>query len=213
MPPAARVRHLPLSEYEDIWRKMREWCDSADDNSPDEIWILEHPPVYTLGQAGRESDLLRGNGIPLVRADRGGQITYHGPGQLVAYLLLHLRRRNWGARRLVDAMQNAVIAMLREYGIAAHTNANAPGVYVGGAKIAALGLRIRRGRSYHGLSFNAAMDLSPFADIRPCGFADLRTTQLADLSPRPVELTQVREELARRLLHELAEDPAPPPIP
>lgn len=182
---------------------MREWCDSAAENAPDEIWLLQHPPIYTLGQAGRAAHLLRDNGIPLVRTDRGGQITYHGPGQIVAYMLIHLRRRGWGARRLADKMQNAVVALLREYGIAARTDASAPGVYVRDAKIAALGLRIRRGKSYHGLALNVDMDLSPFADINPCGFAGLRTAQIADFSPRP--LAEVREDLARHLLRELAE--------
>ncbi len=204
MPPPLRITYLPLSEYEKVWRQMRKWCDMAADDSPDEVWITEHPPVYTLGQAGRESDLLRANGIPLVRSDRGGQITYHGPGQIVVYTMLHLRRRGWGARRLVHKMENAVIAMLGGYGVAAAANPAAPGVYVGGAKIAALGLRIRHGRSYHGLSFNAEMDLSPFADIRPCGFEDLQVVQLADISPRP--LAEVREELARCLLKELTQD-------
>lgn len=199
-----RLRHLPVSDYEITVQQMREWCDTAAENAPDEIWLLQHPPVYTLGQAGLAAHLLRDNGIPLVRSDRGGQITYHGPGQIIAYLLLNLRRRGWGARRLVDKMEAAVIAMLHDYGIAAQADTNAPGVYVDGAKIAALGLRIRRGRSYHGLSFNAEVDLSPFADINPCGFAGLKTTRLADLSPRP--LTEVRDNLARHLLRELAEE-------
>ena len=202
MPP--RVKHLPISDYEKTLRAMREWCDSAAADSPEEIWLLQHPPIYTLGQAGRAAHLLRDNGIPLVRADRGGQITYHGPGQLVAYLLLNLRRRGWGARRVIDKMEAAVIAMLDDYGVAAAGNANAPGVYVDGAKIAALGLRIRRGRTYHGLSVNVDMDLSPFADINPCGFSGLRITQLAALAPRP--FAEVRENLARHLLRALAED-------
>lgn len=201
--PKVRVRRLPLSDYETIWREMREWCDSAPDTAADEIWLLQHPPVYTLGQAGRAANLLRENGIPLVRTDRGGQITYHGPGQVVAYMLIHLRRRGWGARRLVEKMQNAVVSLLREYEIFAHTDSDAPGVYVQNAKIAALGLRIRRGRSYHGIALNADMDLSPFADINPCGFAGLQTAQIADFSPR--SFAEVREDLARHLLRELAE--------
>ena len=201
--PPPLVRRMPLCEYKKTLREMREWCDIAADDSPDEIWLLQHSPVYTLGQAGRVDDLLRDNGIPLIRADRGGQITYHGPGQIVAYMLLHLRRRCWGARKLVDKMEQAVIAMLNEYGVVGCRQVGAPGVYVGGAKIAAVGLRIRRGRSYHGLSFNAEVDLRPFADIRPCGFADLQTTSLAEISPRP--LPSVVGDLERNLIRVLAE--------
>ena len=197
------IRRMPVSDYETVWRKMRGFCEKR--GAADEIWLLQHPPVYTLGQAGRAEYLLRENGIPLVQSDRGGQITYHGPGQVVAYLLLDLRRRGMGARRLVSAMEGAVISLLAEYGVAAGTQDGAPGVYVGGAKIAALGLRIRRGRSYHGISFNVKMDLSPFEDIAPCGFLGLRATQLADVSPSPPSFLRAREDLARHILAALGE--------
>lgn len=196
MPPL--VKQLPLSDYEMIWRQMREWCDRAAADAPDEIWVVEHPPVYTLGQAGRAEHLLRDNGIALVQTDRGGQITYHGPGQVVAYLMLDLRRRDLGARALTRKMESAVMQLLSEYGIAGTTDESAPGVYVEGAKIAALGLRIRRGRSYHGISFNADMDLSPFADINICGYSGLSATHLAAHASCSVE--QVRLDLARCLL-------------
>ncbi len=189
---------MPLSDYETVWKEMRAFCDSRGADAADEMWLLQHAPVYTLGQAGRAEYLLRENGIPLVRSDRGGQITYHGPGQLVAYLMLDLRRRGWGARRLARAIENAVIALLAEYGIAAEGKPDAPGVYIRGAKIAALGLRIRRGCTYHGMSFNVDMDLSPFDDIAPCGFAGLRATQLADHAAAP-PLSAVQEDLARHL--------------
>lgn len=181
---------------------MRDFCENG--GAADEIWLLQHAPVYTLGQAGRAEYLLRENGIPLVRSDRGGQITYHGPGQLVAYLLLDLRRRGMGARALVDKMENAVILLLAEYGIAAESKPGAPGVYVNGAKIAALGLRIRRGRTYHGISFNVKMDLAPFADIAPCGFSGLRVTQLADVAAAPPSFARAEKDLARHLLAALA---------
>lgn len=149
-------------------------------DTSDELWLLEHPPVFTLGQAGKPEHLLRDIGVPVVKIDRGGQVTYHGPGQLVAYLLIDLARRKLKVRELVTIMEQAVIDLLRDYGIAAERVAGAPGVYVKGEKIAALGLRVRNGCSYHGLSLNVNMDLSPFTAINPCGYSDLRVTQLAD---------------------------------
>ena len=206
MPPGAPpiiLRRMPVSDYETVWRAMLDFCATRG-GAADEIWLLQHAPVYTLGVAGRAEHLLRENGIPLVRSDRGGQITYHGPGQIVAYLLLDLRRRKMGARALVAKMESAAVALLAEYGIRGAGKKGAPGVYVGGKKIAALGLRIRRGCSYHGMSFNVKMDLSPFADIAPCGFSGLRAAQLADLAAAP-PLETVREDLARHLLAALDE--------
>lgn len=147
----------------------------------DEIWLLQHPPVFTLGQAGKPEHLLRSSDIPLVRIDRGGQITYHGPGQLVAYLLVDLKRRGYGVRELVSRMEQSVIDVLAEYGVSATRTAGAPGVYVGGAKIAALGLRVKRGCSYHGLALNVDMDLAPFSYINPCGYQGMAVTQTRDL--------------------------------
>jgi lipoyl(octanoyl) transferase len=163
---------------------MRDFTASREHQTPDEIWLVEHPPVYTLGQAGKPEHLLQVSDIPLVKSDRGGQITYHGPGQLVAYLLIDLTRRGLKVRQLVSVMEQALIDCLAEYGIAAERVAGAPGVYVGEAKIAALGLRVRNGRSYHGLSLNVDMDLAPFSWINPCGYEGLKTTQLANFGVR-----------------------------
>ncbi len=176
-----RVRRLGRVAYEPTWQAMRDFTDARGDDTPDEIWLLEHPPVFTLGQAGRPEHLLRDTGIALVRIDRGGQITYHGPGQLVAYLLVDLARRRLKVRELVALMEQAVIDCLAELGIAAVRREGAPGVYVGDAKIGALGLRVRHGCSYHGLALNVAMDLEPFTAINPCGYEGLATTQIADL--------------------------------
>lgn len=178
--PALLVKRLGRVDYEAAWEAMRAFTAGREADTPDEIWLVEHSPVYTLGQAGKPEHLLRDGGIPLVKSDRGGQITYHGPGQLVAYLLIDLTRRGLKVRQLVSVMEQALIDCLAEYGIAAERVAGAPGVYVDGAKIAALGLRVRQGRSYHGLSLNVDMDLTPFSWINPCGYEGLKTTQLAD---------------------------------
>lgn len=174
------VRRLGRVDYEPTWAAMRAFTDARGADTPDEIWLLEHPPVYTLGQAGRPEHLLRDTGIPLVKIDRGGQITYHGPGQLVAYLLIDLHRRHLKVRELVSLMEQAVIDCLADYGLAAERREGAPGVYVGGAKIAALGLRVRNGRSYHGLALNVDADLTPFSSINPCGYEGLETIRLKD---------------------------------
>ena len=176
------VRRLGLVNYEPTWRAMQEFTVRRSASTPDEIWLLQHPPVYTLGIAGRTEHLPRtDNGIPVIRTDRGGQITYHGPGQLVIYLLLDLRRRGLSVQPLVRKIEQAVIDLLADYGIAAHGRPEAPGVYVGSAKIAALGLRIKNGCCYHGLAFNVDMDLSPFYAINPCGYPGLEVTQTRDL--------------------------------
>jgi len=176
---AFTVRRLGLAGYEPTWRAMQAYTAQRDDTSPDELWLLEHPPVFTLGQAGKPEHLLRDIGVPVVKIDRGGQVTYHGPGQLVGYLLFDLARRRLKVRELVTLMEQAVIDLLGGYGIAGERIAGAPGVYVKGEKIAALGLRVRNGRCYHGLSLNVDMDLAPFTAINPCGYSDLKVTQLA----------------------------------
>jgi lipoyl(octanoyl) transferase len=176
------VRRLGLADYEPVWRDMQSFTAARTADTPDELWQVEHPPVYTLGIAAKPEHLPRvKNGIPLVRTDRGGQITYHGPGQIVIYTLLDLRRRNLGVRALVRRLERAVIELLRGYRIEANGREDAPGVYVAGAKIAALGLRVRNGCCYHGLSLNVNMDLTPFGAINPCGFPGLEVTQLCDL--------------------------------
>jgi lipoyl(octanoyl) transferase len=194
-----RVRRLGRVEYSPTWRTMQEFTAQRTSGSPDELWLLEHPPVYTLGVAGRAAHLPRvANDIPVVKSDRGGQITYHGPGQVVIYTLLDLRRRGLAVRPLVRLMENAVVALLAEYGVAAAGRLEAPGVYVNGAKVAALGLRIRDGRCYHGLAFNVDMDLSPFHVIDPCGYSGLAVTQARDLG-----IEDGQELLGEKLVHHL----------
>ena len=198
-----RVRRLGRAEYEPTWRAMQAFTTQRGADSADELWLLEHPPVYTLGVAGRTEHLPRvANGIPVVRTDRGGQITYHGPGQVVLYLLLDLRRRGLSVRPLVRIMEQAVIDLLAAYGVAAAGRHEAPGVYVDGAKIAALGLRIRNNCCYHGLAFNVDMDLSPFHAIDPCGYSGLAVTQARDLGM--VDGAEfLGEKLVRHLLDRL----------
>ena len=177
----ALVRSLGRVDYQTTWRAMQQFTHARSPATPDEIWILEHDPVYTVGLNGAPEHLLRRTEIPVIQIDRGGQITYHGPGQLVIYLLLDLRRRNYGVRELVRRMERAVIALLAEEGVAAAGNVAAPGVYVGEAKIGALGLRVKNGCCYHGLSLNIDLDLAPFADINPCGYAGMPVTRTSDL--------------------------------
>jgi len=177
------LKRLGRVDYEPTWRAMQEFTARRTTDTPDELWLCEHPPVFTLGLAGKPEHLLRDIGIPVVRIDRGGQITYHGPGQIVGYLLLDLRRRDLTVKGLVNRMEQAVIDLLAGYGVAAERLAGAPGVYVGGAKIAALGLKVKNGCCYHGLALNVAMDLSPFAAINPCGYAGMAVTQLGSFDP------------------------------
>ncbi|TSA21576.1 MAG: lipoyl(octanoyl) transferase LipB [Betaproteobacteria bacterium] len=176
-----RLRHLGLAKYEPTWRAMQAFTVARGADTEDELWLVEHPPVFTLGQAGKREHILNDVGIPVLAIDRGGQVTYHGPGQVVCYVLVDLRRRGYGVKELVRRMEQAVIDVLAAVGISAERRAGAPGVYVGTAKIAALGLRIKNGCSYHGLSLNVAMDLAPFAAINPCGYAGLAVTQMRDL--------------------------------
>ncbi len=189
------VRHLGRTGYEETWRAMQDFTARRAANTPDELWLTEHYPVYTLGVAGRSEHLPRVDcGIPVIKADRGGQITYHGPGQLIAYLLIDLRRRDLAVRPLVRMMEEAVIDLLAAHGIEAGRQAGAPGVYVDGAKIAALGLRVRNGCCYHGLALNVDMDLAPFHAIDPCGYPGLRVTQARELG-----IADCLEELAGEL--------------
>lgn len=180
-PASLLVRDLGLCDYQATWDAMRAFTDQRLPATPDEVWILEHRPVFTQGQAGKAEHILNPGEIPVVQADRGGQVTYHGPGQLVAYLLVDLERRHWGVRDLVDLIEQALIACLGEVGVTAEARPDAPGVYVDGAKIASLGLRVRRGCSYHGLALNVDVDLEPFSRINPCGFAGQSMTRLKDL--------------------------------
>lgn len=199
-----KIVQLGRQDYEAVWQNMRRYTDERDSTTPDQLWIVEHPPVFTLGQAGRKKHLIDIGAIPVVQSDRGGQVTYHGPGQIILYLLLDLKRRRLGVRALVTCIEQAVINLLRTLNIEAQTRQDAPGVYVGNAKIASLGLRIRKGCSYHGLALNADMDLEPFSRINPCGYPGLTVTQLADLG-----VNRPQQELAMQLCALLTENLKP----
>ena len=191
------VRRLGLMEYEPVWRAMQSFTDQRDANTPDELWLVEHPPVFTQGQAGRAEHVLAPGDIPVIQVDRGGQVTYHGPGQIVAYPLIDIKRMQMGVRALVTGIEQAIIGVLKSYGVVAQTMTGAPGVYIDGVKIASLGLRIRRGRSFHGLAFNINMDLEPFQRINPCGFEGLQVTNLSALAE--VSMTEVEDRLINGL--------------
>jgi lipoyl(octanoyl) transferase len=191
-------RRLGRRDYRPTWEAMRTFTDRRSSGTWDELWTLEHPPVLTLGQAGRPEHIRDPGPIPVLRCDRGGQVTYHGPGQLIAYLLLDLRRASLGVRSLVQRLERAVITLLVDYGIVAAPRPGAPGVYVGGRKIASLGLRVCHGCSLHGLSLNCAMDLGPFRCIDPCGYPGLEVTQVADLGG-PTDLVRIERDLAGHL--------------
>ena len=194
------IEDLGRTRYEPVFAAMREFTGNRTDaDTIDKLWFTEHEPVFTQGQAGKAEHLLAPGEIPVVQADRGGQVTYHGPGQIVGYLLFDLRRLGVGVRDLVTGIEEAMIGTLAGYGIEAAARPDAPGVYVGGAKIGSLGLRVRRGCSYHGLALNVDMDLEPFARINPCGLTDTLVTQVTDLAG-PVEVSAVREVLKQRLL-------------
>ncbi len=177
------IRQLGLQPYQPIWQSMQAFTDQRSGDTPDEIWVLEHEPVFTQGQAGKPEHLLHPGDIPVVQVDRGGQVTYHGPGQLIIYLLLDLRRNKLGVRDVVSLMEEGVIATLASFGVDAYAKPDAPGVYVSEAKIASLGLRVRRGCTFHGLALNLNMDLEPFLRINPCGYAGMAMTQLCSLVP------------------------------
>jgi len=205
--PASRapaIRHLGLVEFQPTCAAMRQFTTSRDGDTPDELWILQHPPVYTAGLATRPQHLPRESGIPLARTDRGGQITYHGPGQVVIYTLLDLARRDLKIRALVSLLEQAVIDTLAQYDVSAQAKSAAPGVYVNGAKIAALGLRVRRGGCYHGVALNVDMDLAPFRAIDPCGYPGLAVTQTRDLGI-VANAGELGDRLAAKLTQLLAE--------
>ncbi len=197
------LRRLGQVDYLPIWQAMQAYTASRNAHSADEIWLLEHPPVFTQGLNGKPEHLIAPGEIPVIPIDRGGQVTYHGPGQLVGYLLLDLKRLGIGVRSLVSAMEQALIDLLHDYGIDALARGDAPGVYVDGAKIASLGLRVKRGCSYHGLALNLDLDLAPFARINPCGYADLRVTRLADLVTTMPPRQVVEQRLVAHLCHTL----------
>ncbi|MCB1827228.1 MAG: lipoyl(octanoyl) transferase LipB [Coxiellaceae bacterium] len=181
-------------DYESTWEAMRDFTDQRDDNTPDELWLLEHPPVFTQGQAGKPEHILNPNQIPVVQTDRGGQVTYHGPGQLVAYTLFDINRLGISTRPLVRTIEQVVIDCLAELQINAEAREDAPGIYVNDAKICSIGLRVRRGRSYHGIAFNIDMDLTPFSYINPCGYRGMRMTQVKDLAPQ-TSINDIQEKI------------------
>jgi lipoyl(octanoyl) transferase len=197
------LRWLGRVEYEPTWRAMQEFTQARAAATPDEIWFLEHPPVFTLGMNAAREHVLAPGDIPLVQIDRGGQVTYHGPGQLVVYPLLDVRRLGLGVRQLVVALETAIISLVAEWNIRAVGRRDAPGIYVDGRKLASIGLRIRRGCSYHGLAFNVAMDLEPFRRINPCGYQGLEVTDLRTLGV-PLELRTAAQLLAPHMLEALA---------
>lgn len=204
------IRQLHNMAYEPVWKAMQSFTDHRDEQAIDEIWVVEHPPVFTQGQAGKEEHLLAPGDIPVVPVDRGGQVTYHGPGQLVVYFLIDIRRRKMGVRQLVTAIENTIVNVLAEYGVSAAPRADAPGVYIGAEKVCSLGLRIRRGCSFHGLALNVNMDLSPFLRINPCGYAGMVMTQTsAHNGPQNVEeaaklvVSHFAQELSYTQLHEI----------
>lgn len=196
------VRPLQQGDYSTIARDMRLFTDKRTPDTPDEVWFIEHNPVYTLGQAGKLEHILSPGNIPIEKSDRGGQVTYHGPGQLVIYPLLNLRRLSLGVRELVSLLENSIINLLSTYNIVAEARRDAPGVYVKSAKIASIGLRIRRGYCYHGVAFNIAMDLNPFTGINPCGMSQLPITQLSDLGG-PSDLTRVANDFIKQFKEEI----------
>lgn len=200
--PQLIVRHLGRSDYEPVWHDMQKFTDERDADTPDELWLVEHPPVFTQGLAGKAEHILAPGDIPVIQVDRGGQITYHGPGQIVAYPLINLRRHGIGVKSLVHGIEQAIIDTVALYGVTAARKDNAPGVYVDGAKIASLGLRIRKACSFHGLAFNIDMDLEPFQRINPCGFSDLKVIQLADLA-NDVQLPTVEQQLIAAFCQQL----------
>lgn len=193
------VRHLGLVDYLPTLETMRRLTRERDERTPDEIWLLQHPQVFTQGQAGKAEHLLAPGDIPVIQVERGGQVTYHGPGQLVAYLMLDLRRLGLGVRELVTALEQSLVDVLATYGVGAAPKADAPGVYVEGDKIASLGLRVSRGCSFHGLALNVDMDMSPFWRINPCGYAGLKMVQLKDLLETPPPLDEVAQRLEQAL--------------
>lgn len=197
------IRELGLQDYTHVWQAMQQFTDQRNSDTPDEVWLLEHQPVFTQGQAGKAEHLLFPGNIPVVQVDRGGQVTYHGPGQLVAYVLLDIKRRSLGVRQLVTMLENILIELLGKYQINAAARADAPGVYVDGAKIASLGLRIRKGCSFHGLALNVDVDLAPFSQINPCGYAGMQMIRTADLGG-PQQLAEASQQLALLFQQHLA---------
>lgn len=196
-----RLRRLGIADYERVWREMQDFTDSRDEGSGDELWLVQHPPVFTQGQAGKAEHVLAPGDIPVIQVDRGGQVTYHGPGQIVAYPLVDIRRKGMTVREFVRCIEESIIRVLAQYSVKGERIEGAPGIYVAGDKVASLGLRVRRGCTFHGLAFNIDMDLEPFQRINPCGYAGLQVTQLSALAT--ASLAEVEERLISSLAGQL----------
>ena len=196
------VKYLGQKDYESTWQAMKDFTDNRTPETEDELWVVEHPPVFTIGQAGKSEHLLKQTNIPVIQVDRGGQITYHGPGQIVVYTLINVKRKGLGVRELVTLLETSTIDLLRHYDITAEADPKAPGVYVNEAKICAIGLRIRRGCSFHGLALNVKMDLTPYDAINPCGYPGMQVTQMADFLPK-IEIKSVSAQLIAHLMSHL----------
>mgnify|MGYP000047058362 FL=1 len=203
-----QIRMLGLADYQTVYDDMTAFTEGRNDNTADELWYLQHPPVFTQGQAGKAEHVLFPGDIPVVQTDRGGQVTYHGPGQLVVYLMIDIARRGWGPRQLVSAIEQAIVDTLAEWKIEAAPRSDAPGVYTSERKIASLGLRIRHGRSFHGLALNIDMDLEPFRRINPCGYAGMEMTQMVAETDNAVSFDAVADRLDYHLQRLLANDGA-----
>ncbi|NCF61543.1 MAG: lipoyl(octanoyl) transferase LipB [Gammaproteobacteria bacterium] len=196
-----RLRRLGIADYERVWREMQDFTDSRDESSGDELWLVQHPPVFTQGQAGKAEHVLAPGDIPVIQVDRGGQVTYHGPGQIVAYPLVDIRRKGITVREFVRCIEESIIQVLAQYSVKGERIEGAPGIYVAGDKVASLGLRVRRGCTFHGLAFNIDMDLEPFQRINPCGYAGLQVTQLSAWAT--ASLAEVEERLIKSLAGQL----------
>lgn len=209
-----RIRKLGEADYQTVWDAMRDFTEARDESTPDEVWLLQHPRVFTQGQAGKAEHVIAPGDIPVIQVDRGGQVTYHGPGQIVGYMLIDIRRRGLGIRWLVNGIENAIIDVLKQYDVKSFAKPDAPGVYLegaqgkgrDGAKIAAIGMRVRRGCTFHGLSLNIDMDLEPYARINPCGFSGLAVAQLRDLVDSTPTLETVEAQLTKALCAQLDYD-------
>lgn len=193
------IRDLGIQPYLAVWEEMKRFTNSRDEQTNDEFWLLQHPPVYTQGQAGKAEHIINPQAIPVIQTDRGGQVTYHGPGQLVIYVLMNIRRRNLGIRSLVCQLEGVLVALLKQFNIDAQTRCGAPGVYVSEKKIASIGLRVKNGCTYHGIALNVAMDLKPFSGINPCGYSQLQMSQIEDFVP-DIQMSLVSQQLIQQFL-------------
>ena len=193
------IQQLGLKPYEDIWQKMKQFTLDRDESTKDELWLLEHYPVYTQGQAGKKEHIINPKAIPIVQSDRGGQVTYHGPGQLVAYVLMDIKRRKLGIRSLVGHLEQMLIALLKQFAIPSEIRCGAPGVYVDNQKIASIGLRVKNGSTYHGIALNVAMDIDPFSGINPCGFEKLQMTQIQNYRP-DIHIAEIEQAFIEHFL-------------